>query len=114
MRRSFTTALALVAALAGAGPVAAQQQEWTAGDEDRSTIMEFFEQEEVGSAAESMGYDVQELGERVLDLSDESAALVAGEVRNAEQAMAAQTITFTVTTLIIILLVVILLILVLD
>ena len=114
MRRSFAATLALAAAFVVASPASGQQAEWTAGDEDRSTVMEFLEREDVGRAAEHLGYDMQDVGRAVLELSDENAARVAGEVRTAEQALAAETITFTVTTLIIILLVVILLILVLD
>ena len=114
MRRSSVATLALAVSLGMAAPASAQQAEWTAGDEDRSTIMEFLERDDVGSAGEHLGYDMQDVGRSVLELSDENAARVASEVRSAEQAMAAETITFTVTTLIIILLVIILLILVLD
>ena len=114
MGRSFTATLALVASLGFAAPTAAQQAEWTQGDEDRSTILEFLEREDAGSAAAGLGVDLQELGRGVLDMSDDDAARVADDVRSLEQALAADTITFTTTTLIIILLVVIVLILALD
>lgn len=120
MRRSFVATLAFAAALGCATPAAAQQADesgragWAAGDEDRSTILRFLEREEVGSVAESMGYDAQDLGRAVLDMSDADAARVASEMRGAEQALTADTITFTTTTLIIILLVIILLVLVVD
>jgi hypothetical protein len=120
MRRSYAATLALAAAFVSATPVAGQQVDdgqqaaWSAGDEDRSTIMRFLERDEVGSAAERMGYDVQDVGRAVLQMSDDDAARVATDVRSAEQALAADTITMTTTTLIIILLVVILLILILD
>ncbi|HEX6589182.1 MAG TPA: PA2779 family protein [Longimicrobiales bacterium] len=122
MVRSFVAALALGAALSFAAPAAAQQAdqmgpaqaEWTAADEDRSTVLRFLEREDVAGAAERMGYGQQELGRAALELSDADAARVADELRAAEQAFAADTITFTTTTLIIILLVVILLVLVVD
>ena len=120
MRRSFVATLAVAAALGCATPAAAQQADesgqagWTAGDEDRSTILRFLEREEVGGVAGSMGYDSQDLGRAVLDLSDADAARVASDLRGAEQALTADTISFSTTTLIIILLVVILLVLVAD
>lgn len=120
MRRSLAATLALTAALLCALPAGAQQIDngdaaaWSAGDEDRSTIMRFLERDEVGSAAERLGYDVQDVGKEVLELSDEDAAAFAADVRSAEQALAADSITMTTTTLIIILLLVILLILIVD
>ena len=114
MRKSCGVTIALAAMLAFAVPAAAQQSEWTEGDENRSVIMRFLEREEVGSVADDMGYDVQDVGRGVLELNDTEAARVADQVRSAEQAMAADTITMTTTTLIIILLVIILLILILS
>ena len=113
MRRSFAATLAIAATLACAVPAAAQQAEWSEGDENRSVIMRFLEREEVGGVADDMGYDVQDMGRGVLQLNDAEAARVADQVRSAEQAMAADTITMTTTTLIIILLVIILLVLIL-
>lgn len=120
MVRSFVATFALAAAFACAAPAAGQQAdrtdrpEWTAADEDRSTVLRFLEREDVGGVARSMGYDAQDVGRAALELSDADAARLAGEVRSAEQALAADTITFTTTTLIIILLVVILLVLIAD
>lgn len=114
MRRSFTATLSIVALLGLAAPVSAQQAEWTQGDEDRSTIMEFLERDDVGNAASQIGVDVQDVGRGVLDMSDDDASRVASDVRAFEQAYAASTITFTTTTLLIILLVVIIIILAAD
>ena len=114
MRKSCGVTIALAATLAFAVPAAAQQAEWTEGDENRSVIMRFLEREEVAGAADDMGYDVQDVGRGVLQLNDTEAARVADQVRSAEQAMAADSITMTTTTLIIILLVIILLILILS
>lgn len=120
MVRSFLAALALGAALVCATPAAAQQADhaarsgWTTADEDRSTVLRFLEREDVDGVARSMGHDPQDIGRAVLELEAGDAARVAAEVRSAEQALAADTITFTTTTLIIILLVVILLVLVVD
>jgi hypothetical protein len=114
MRRSFTATLAIAALLGFAAPTSAQQVEWTRGDEDRSTVMQFLERDDVSGAVERIGADPQDLGRAVLDMSDEDASRVARDVRVFEQAYAADTITMTTTTLIIILLLVILLILVVD
>ena len=113
MRRSFTATLAIAALLGFAAPASAQA-EWTQGDEDRSTIMEFLERDDVGGAAAEMNVDLQDVGRGVLDMSDDVASRVASDVRALEQSYAADTITFTTTTLIIILLLVILLILAVD
>ena len=119
MRRSFA-ALALAATLGVAGPASAQQGGFDGsgggverGEADRETIMRFLERDEVGGVAEDMGIDVQDVGRGVLGLSDAQAARVADQVRDAEQQMAADTITITTTALIIGLLVLILLILIL-
>ena len=113
MRRSFATTLALTATFLFAVPAAAQQEAWTKGDEDRATILRFLEREEVGGVAEGYGVDAQDLGRGVLRLDDAQAARVADQVRDAEEQMAADSITITTTTLIIILLVIILLVLIL-
>lgn len=112
MRKTTGTVIALAATFASALPAGAQQQ-WTQADEDRSTILRFLEREEVGSAAEGMGVDVQDVGRGVLRMNDAEAARVADQVRDTEQAMAAETISLTTTTLILILVVLILLILIL-
>ena len=114
MRRSFTATLALGVVLGIATPASAQQAEWTQGDEDRSTVMEFLERDDVAGAADRMGVDVEVVGHEVLEMGDDDASRAANEIRAFEQAYTADTITFTTTTLIIILLVVILLILILD
>lgn len=120
MVKSLLGTLALAAAFMVAVPAAAQQagepaeSAWTAADEDRSTVLRFLERDDVSRVVEGMGHDVQDVGRAALDLSATDAARVAGEVRAAEHAIAAQTISFTTTTLIIILLVVILLVLVVD
>ena len=120
MKRSFAATLALAAALVCALPASGQQADqgetaaWTAADEDRSVILRFLERDDVGAAARSMGYDAEDIGHAVLGLEDADATRLAADVRSAEEAMAAQTISFTVTTLIIILLVIILLVLVVD
>lgn len=113
MKKTFAPALALSAALLFAAPAAAQQEAWTKGDEDRATIMRFIEREEVSGVVEGYGVDPQEAGRGVLRLNDADAARVADQVRDAEEQMAADTITMTTTTLIIILLVIILLALIL-
>ena len=113
IRRSLGTTLAVAATLAFAVPAGAQQEAWTPGDEDRSTILRFLEREDVGGVAEGMGVNMQDAGEGVLRLNDAEAARVASQVRDAEEQMAADTITMTTTTLIIILLVIILLVLIL-
>ena len=113
MRKSFAATLATAATLAFAVPASAQQAEWTEADENRSVIMRFVEREDVSGVADDMGYDVQDVGRGVLQMSDADAARVAEQVRSAEQGMAADTITMTTTTLIIILLVIILLVLIL-
>ena len=113
MRRSSVATLALAASLGMAAPASAQQAEWTAGDEDRSTILRFLERDEVSGVAGQMGVDVQDAGRNVLEMNDAEAARVADQVRDAEQAMAASSITITTTALIIGLLVLIVLILVL-
>ena len=114
MRRSFTATLGFVALLALAAPASAQQAAWTQGDEDRSTIMEFLEREDVADAAAQVGVDLQDAGRRVVEMNDADASRVASDVRALEQTVAADTFTFTTTTLIIILLVVIVLILALN
>ena len=111
MRKSSGASIAF-ALLAFALPAGAQQ-EWTQADEDRSTILRFLEREEVSAVAEDYGADLQDVGRGVLRLDDAAAARVASQVRDTEQAMAADSITVTTTTLILILLVLILLILVL-
>ena len=113
MRRSLAGTLGIVATLALAVPASAQQEAWTEGDENRSTILRFLEREDVGGLAENMGIDVQDAGRGVLRLNDADAARVADQVRDAEDQLAADTITMTTTTLIIILLVIILLVLIL-
>ncbi|HEX6589181.1 MAG TPA: PA2779 family protein [Longimicrobiales bacterium] len=113
MKKTFAPAAALTAGLLFAVPAAAQQEAWTQGDEDRATILRFMEREEVSGVAEGYGVDPQDMGRGVLRLNDADAARVADQVRDAEQAMAADTITMTTTTLIIILLVIILLVLIL-
>ena len=94
--------------------IAAVESLTRAADEDRSTVLRFLERDDVGAAAQSMGHDAQDIGRAVLDLSDADAGRLAQQVRSAEEALAADTISFTTTTLIIILLVVILLVLVVD
>ena len=113
MKKTFTPALALAATLVFAVPAAAQQEAWSEGDENRATILRFLEREDVSGVAEAYGADPQDLGHGVLRLNDADAARVASQVRDAEEQMAADTITMTTTTLIIILLVVILLVLIL-
>jgi len=117
MRRSFAATLALAATLAFTAPATAQQGGFEGGGDqgeaDRETIMRFLERDDVGGAAGSIGVDVQEVGRRVQTLSDAEASRVAREVRDAEQAMAADTITITTTALIIGLLILIVLILIL-
>ena len=113
MRRSFAATLVLAATLACAMPAAAQQQEWSEADENRSTIMRFIERDEVSAVVEDMGGDVQDVGRRVQRMNDAEASRVANQVRSAEQAMAADTITITTTALIIGLLILIVLILIL-
>lgn len=120
MRRSFATTLALAAAFTFAAPVSAQQSDsrdssgWEErADRDRATIMDFLARPDVGDAAADLRIDMQDLGERVLEMGAHDAALVAERVRDAEQQAAADTITITTTTLIIGLLVLIVLILVL-
>ena len=112
MRKTTGAAIALAATLACALPAGAQQ-EWTQADEDRSTILRFLERDEVGGVAEDMGADMQDVGRGVLRMNDADAARVASQVRDTEQAMAADTISVTTTTLILILVVLILLILIL-
>ena len=116
MRRSFSATLALAAAFVFATPAMAQQASFSQsdqGDEDRTTIMRFLERAEMGGVASSVGVDAQELGRRTQVMSDADAARVAQQVRDAEQAMAADTITITTTAIIIGLLVLIALILIL-
>ena len=113
MKKTFASTFALSAALLFAVPAAAQQEAWTRGDEDRATILRFIEREEVSGVADSYGVDPQDMGRGVLRLNDADAARVADQVRDAEEQMAADTITMTTTTLIIILLVIILLVLIL-
>jgi hypothetical protein len=113
MRRSLAATLAIAATLACAVPAAAQQAEWSAADEDRSTIMRFLEREDVGGVADDMGMDVEQAGRGVLRMSDSDASRVAVQVRDFEQAMTADSITITTTALIIGLLVLIVLILIL-
>ena len=111
MRTSFGGALAVVATLAFAVPAGAQ--DWTQADEDRATILRFLEREEVSATAEGMGADMQDVGRNVLRMNADEAARVASQVRETEQAMAADTISVTTTTLILILVILILLILIL-
>jgi len=120
MRRSFAATLALAAAFVFTLPASAQQAEVQGsmggvdqGDADRETIMRFLERDEVGAAAGSIGIDVQDLGRRAQRMSDADAARLANDLRDAEHAMAADTITITTTALIIGLLILIVLILIL-
>lgn len=116
MRRSFAATLALAAAFLVASPASAQQASLGSidqGEEDRSTIMRFLERSEVGGAAATIGVDVDEVGRKVLTMSDADASRVASQVRDVEEEMAAQNITITTTALIIGLLVLIVLILIL-
>lgn len=116
MRRSFAATLAVAAAFVFAPPALAQQamfDEVDRGDEDRATVMRFLERAEADGTASGIGVDAQELGRRAQRMSDADAARVADRIRDAEQAMAANSITITTTALIIGLLVLIVLILVL-
>lgn len=116
MRRSFAATLALAAAFVFTTPAMAQQASFSEsdqGDEDRTTIMRFLERAEMSGTATSIGVDAQELGRRTQGMSDADAARVAQQVRDAEQAMAADSITITTTAIIIGLLILIALILIL-
>ncbi len=82
--------------------------------DDRAAVDRVLSDERVEAVARDRGLDPDRIREGARGLEGEDLARVAEQARTVEGALAAQTMTFTVTTIIVALLVIILLILVLD